>query len=79
MRRRPPPAPLDGFPDELRRYRREQWTGRGCHPECAWRSALYAWIDDHPGESVGPLFNALNNASVPEHQRPPNTFYLEHI
>lgn len=67
MRRRPPPAPLDGFPDELRRYRREQWTGRGCHPECAWRSALYAWIDEHPGETV------------PEHDRPPSTFYLEHI
>ena len=67
MRRRPPPAPLDGFPDELRRYRREQWTGRGCHPECAWRNALYAWIDDHPGETV------------PEHHRPPATFYLEHI
>lgn len=57
----------DTFPDELRRYRPEDWTGRGCHAQCAYYEALHQWIDDHPDQSV------------PELDDPPRAFYPEHI
>ena len=49
MRRRPREVetPDDAPPAELLAYRRGDWIGRGCHPECAFWEARQEWSEEY--------------------------------
>lgn len=52
MRRRPKDPADSPWPAWLVRYRPEDWSRRGCHPECAYWEALSQWNDTHPANPV---------------------------
>lgn len=49
MRRRPKP---EADRPVWLAYRPEDWTGKGCHPECAYWEAVKVWRDEHPDGDV---------------------------
>lgn len=51
MRRRRAPVD-DAHPRRLLRFRADEWPDAVCHPECAYWSALRAWHEAHPGQTL---------------------------
>ncbi|WP_256842566.1 hypothetical protein [Ornithinimicrobium cryptoxanthini] len=52
MRRRRPVD--DERPSWLLHYRPQDWTGKGCHPECAYWEAVDQWQAAHPDIDLPP-------------------------
>lgn len=61
MRRREKVDP-NGAPAQLLRFDAREWPD-GCHPECAFWAAVFAWLDAHPDGDL----EVIDGPDVPFH------------